>query len=377
MHFTYIEPEGDLKQGDIIKRTPDIDAVLEDVHPHYFRKSENKYFIVLTQSCDLVRGRDFDPCKSRYISIAPVRTLDYILQREILSNQIADLAADLPVCTNRSRNSLHLFLERLFNNNESSYFYLHTEPTLGFVGAHCAILALPIALKAPDHYQSCLNARILGLNDNFQSKLGWLVGQMFSRVGTVDWEKAKLKQLIKSNLDEAAFWVDDKQLKNLRLSVKEWEKSNQGVSLDSDTLEVLISELKSRKEEVIERIELKLFNDKAIKELIDKSKLQTIFERQLAEAVKSVEEKQLEQLKSNVAKWLKENTDKTFTVDILEGLISELNDKKEDIFKKYDLAAINSKTIKEFVDNDVLNEKAKQKLKIKLDQDPQLTNLLR
>jgi hypothetical protein len=52
----------------------------------------------------------------------------------------------------------------------------------------------------------------------FQAKLGWLVGNMYSRVGTVDWVpdhltepqfKAKVSQI----LDDPVQWVDENQLK--------------------------------------------------------------------------------------------------------------------------------------------------------------------
>lgn len=56
IHFTY-KNEADmlsLCQGDVLEKTDALMGILEEVHP-YFLKDEYKYFMVLTQSCDLVR----------------------------------------------------------------------------------------------------------------------------------------------------------------------------------------------------------------------------------------------------------------------------------------------------------------------------------
>ena len=52
---------------------------------------------------------------------------------------------------------------------------------------YCAFLHLSIAVKAELHYDTLKAARVLQLTDSFQHKLGYLVGSMYSRVGTEDW----------------------------------------------------------------------------------------------------------------------------------------------------------------------------------------------
>lgn len=106
MHFTYSEPQGDLKQGDLLRRTSSLEDLLRDVHPHYKEKQANKYFIVLTQSCDLVRRTSHDPCKSRHLSLAPVRPLSLLLERYLAENQVKDVRVHSPVCTERFHNQL-------------------------------------------------------------------------------------------------------------------------------------------------------------------------------------------------------------------------------------------------------------------------------
>jgi hypothetical protein len=100
MHFTYNHElsSGELCQGDVLKRTPELDELLKEVHPHFHRKADYKYFIVLTQSCDLVI-RAGGRCKAPYITIAAVRPVSTILGRQIESLKTSAVKAELPVLT--------------------------------------------------------------------------------------------------------------------------------------------------------------------------------------------------------------------------------------------------------------------------------------
>ena len=176
MHFTYrdpgIDPESELnlRQGDVLECTASLTEVLNTYHKHYAENVNNRYFLVLTQSCDLVQGRG-DPCKARYISIAPARPLSLVVERAIRTLAEDDINVELPVCTEKARSRLSQFLERLLNNNEPDYFYLHNDPVLNFPEPCCTFLRLPIALRAKEHYQMCIDARLFGLNESFQAKL--------------------------------------------------------------------------------------------------------------------------------------------------------------------------------------------------------------
>src|SRR5881394_3482701 len=188
MHFTYSEePDAtSLQQGDILKRTPDVDSILKSVHPHYHHKTDYNFFIILTQSCDLVR-RNGRTCKSRYITIAAVRSLELAVNRYAASLQYDDVEAALGFCPDDRKDKLRQFVERLLNNNEDNYFYLKAEPARGLSEDHCAFLQLSIALKSELHYDTLLAAKSLQLSESFQHKLGYLVGTSYSRVGTEDW----------------------------------------------------------------------------------------------------------------------------------------------------------------------------------------------
>src|SRR3954447_2573112 len=100
MHFTYERDKfcgTELMQGDVLRRTPALNGLLKEVHPHFYQHPKNLYFMVLTQSCDLVpRGRS-NACKAPYIAITPVRTLDMVIERHIAQQSAAEVKAELPV----------------------------------------------------------------------------------------------------------------------------------------------------------------------------------------------------------------------------------------------------------------------------------------
>lgn len=227
MHFTYNEtPDAtSLYQGDLIRRTTAVDAMLREVHPHYHRKDDYRYLIVLTQSCDLVRRPPGNLTPARYISLAAVRPFELVLTREIAKYQRDPKARAGGFCDSGSRGRVHDFLERLFNNNESEYFYLNEDATIGLHEPYCAFLALSIAVKSELHYDTLLAAKFCQLKDTFQHKLGWLLGNRYSRVGTDDWvptacSSAEFESRINKVLDGHAAWIPKEHQKALLKRLK-------------------------------------------------------------------------------------------------------------------------------------------------------------
>lgn len=184
-HFTYIDPADELKQGDLLEIDKELVGVLELYHPHYASHADYRYLAVLTQSCDLVR-RHGNTCKARYISLAAVRPLRTVLSRALKEFQREEFERETKTCSSRGVTLLRQFYGRLLNNNESHYFYYHEEPSLGLEPC-VAFLQLSIPIKADEHYKKCLESRIISLRTEFQAKIGWLVGDIYSRVGTEDW----------------------------------------------------------------------------------------------------------------------------------------------------------------------------------------------
>jgi hypothetical protein len=265
------ESKASLEQGDILRSEDEsIREILSKYHPYYASRQDNEFFIVLTQSCDLVlRNGGY---KAPYISIAPVRPLRVVIEREFIKDIRNNKSGAQAYGPNSLRSRFEFFLERLYNNNYPGYFYLEKQPEKGLSEDMCAILALSISIKT-EHYDTCLNARVLQLTDNFQAKLGWLVGQLYSRVGTPDWPEEQLRNKISEKLKNTAVWVNDDIISLLDTRVSEFEKTNQDARIDSVTLNGLIKELPIKKERAIEAILNVLISEQLLPPGNDKKKL--------------------------------------------------------------------------------------------------------
>ena len=185
MHFTYKEPnKNKLKQGDILKKTPELLALIQEIHPDY-ASEDYLFFQVLTQSCDLVRRKN--GCKSRYITIAAVRSLDLIVRRAIESFTNQTIFKNKVFCSEVHKKSLKEVFNKLLNNNDTNHFFLESSPDHELTQRCCTQLHLSISIRANEHFDTCLNAKRLELSESFQAKLGWLVGNLYSRVATEDY----------------------------------------------------------------------------------------------------------------------------------------------------------------------------------------------
>lgn len=205
-HYTYetFEEESDLYQGDILEPLESIRSILESVHPH-FLEAKYTHFLILTQTCDLVR-RGNTQCKSRYINLAVVRPLKDVLwnflDKTCRKVQIADEALE-GFYILESKNKAHELIRRIINQNEQSLglFYLHPDGDIGITDPSVALLQVSIALRAQEHYDTLVEARRGRLADQFRGKLGWLIGNLFSRVATDDLPKETQEELCRTFLD--------------------------------------------------------------------------------------------------------------------------------------------------------------------------------
>ncbi len=251
MHFTYDRNpcKTELMQGDVLGRIPEINGLLKEVHPHFYSEQKNRFFMVLTQSCDLVRRAD-GLCKAPYITLAPVRSLDLVVERHLTQIPAAKVDAELPVFGAKAKSKASEFLQRLFNNNEPGYFFLDSEDTP--LNHDCvAFLNLSIAIKAGLHLETCLKAKVLQLDATFQAKLGWLVGQMYSRVGTLDWEQGKLTKKVGSVLQEAAIWVDDGKVPSLEGAFRGFAEEKPGSRMTQAEITRIIAKVPKKKQLVL------------------------------------------------------------------------------------------------------------------------------
>ena len=259
MHFTYssILDANNLHQGDVIRRTPEIEDVLRKVHPHYFAHTGYRFFQVLTQSCDLVR-REGKACKSAYITIAAVRPVAKAVERYARKMQYDDIEIRLGFCAEDRKSKVAQFVESLLDNNADNYFYLHAEPESGLGEDHCSFLQLSVPLKAGLHYQRLLDGKILQLDDAFEHKLGYLVGTSYSRVGTEDWPRSnpEYKTLINHHLNasQGVLWLDKTVHKHVLRELKKLSEDQQTVEQLQRLVEDAGSAAEKNRKKVLELI---------------------------------------------------------------------------------------------------------------------------
>jgi hypothetical protein len=204
-HWSYTENvDGDLAQGDILLPGAQLTETLHQVHP-WFEDPKYLGFIVISQTCDLVR-RDGRFCKTPYVEIAAIRGLrSYSM---ILLRSGCDWIGDryFPLSERSRANDL---LDRVINQNESGLglFYLHPEASIGLAEEAVALLRVSIALRSDEHYEALLQARRGRLAAEFANKLGWICGNLYSRIGVKDWketenDKRTARAIISSLLEE-------------------------------------------------------------------------------------------------------------------------------------------------------------------------------
>lgn len=217
MHWTYAAAprDSDLQQGDIIALDTPLRGVLSDAHRHFL---DPKYtaFTILSQTCDLER-RDNRPCKSKYINLAVVRPLDHVLLSllDAVCHPLDFGAACLSGFYEQERESrARELLARILNQNEHglALFYFHPDADAGIAEPSVALIQVAIALRR-DHYEVLTNTRTGRLTPEFQSRLGWITGNLYSRVATQSWnqdeENAIVSQILSSSSEQGGgpFWI--------------------------------------------------------------------------------------------------------------------------------------------------------------------------
>lgn len=260
-YFTYeaCDDSDDLYQGDILGPKKELQDVLRQVHPH-FTDSKYTHFVVLTQTCDLVR-RNHQPCKSSYINIAVVRPLEDVLLT-FLDRCCHNHLLAPGIYKADAKNAAIAFLQRLLDQNEQAMglFYLHPDSALGIAVPSVIMLQVSIAVRASEHYAALANTRVGRLRGDFRDKLGWLTGNLYARVATQDMDEnirdPLIKELISPNPQSTSpRWISKKDLQRMQASA-----SKPLESLTPQDIDDLLQKHKSPSSQniAIERVEVAL-----------------------------------------------------------------------------------------------------------------------
>ncbi len=224
-------------QGDILALTPKLREIFGSGHDFY----DPKYlaFIVTTQNCDLVR-RQNGKCDADYINLAGVMTLHTILPSlfDIVCERVCENGLVGAYLKSSYPEAVRL-VEHIINQNawKIGLFYLHNDVGAGIDEPAVALLRICANVRlTKKNYRILTKARRGRLSDLFQAKLGWTVGNLYSRIGTPDWgdineKDIKIKvKLIEDFLDPSEYkWIPNSWIREARKKGVEFEK----LSLDS------------------------------------------------------------------------------------------------------------------------------------------------
>ena len=198
--------EPSLLQGDILKVDGKFREYFDEFYPA-IKPSDGKiqYVMILTQSCDLVKAEKRKP-KLSHINVCLVRRLDSLIKR-LISDDIKPLeVGDKKILARDALDQLKDKLSKLLNNtDQKTHFFLPKQSP--FKDDMVAILPLSFSFRT-DHYDLLIENRVLGIKPEFQAKVGHIIGQLYSRIGTPDlhdfgWNDKMTRQYINLLLDHA------------------------------------------------------------------------------------------------------------------------------------------------------------------------------
>jgi hypothetical protein len=177
--------KSNLSQGDVIAKSDAVIHRIGQAHQYYADAPDYTHFMVLTQSCDLVKRQgDF---KAPYITIAAAKpfsgTIGQFFEQQSKNVKGAEFSFHSSSLIGKAKQ----LIERHVNNTEPEFFFLPKSGHPSIPEDIVVFLRLTIALRK-EHYDALAQAKIAELADVFQAKLGWLKGNIYSRVATPDLE---------------------------------------------------------------------------------------------------------------------------------------------------------------------------------------------
>jgi hypothetical protein len=245
-----------LRQGDLLLKDSSLADVLRPAHSYYADAPDYSHFMVLTQSCDLVRRSRLP--KATYITLAAVRPFTGLLEKQLVAYRFRDLGLVVEVC-DRSKGLLaQQFLERMLHNTEPGFFFFRKDSHQALSEDLCVFLTLSVALRV-DHYEECLRSKIAQLQDIFAAKVGWSVGNLYSRVGTPDIEeklpdaKRYKESFFSDSLESRAIWLSAAQFRRFDKALNSWKRDNPGATPSLEAIRKIVERLETDMELISDR----------------------------------------------------------------------------------------------------------------------------
>lgn len=249
MNIAFTDPDKDvLGQGDLLIRNESLRQALNQAHGYYARVDDYSHFMVLTQSCDLVR-RNGKPPKSRYITLAAARPMRLVIDRFLESLTIKNDNLPIKICDKSRELLARQLIERIIHNTQEGLFFVPKEASDTIPEDLCVFLTLSVALRA-EHFDACRLAKVAQMKDIFAAKVGWLTGTQYSQVATPDLEEempdqadAYKKELYRQFLYGPAAWLNQAQFNRLLPLVAKWKQDNPGSEVTREIIVQLVGKL--------------------------------------------------------------------------------------------------------------------------------------
>lgn len=227
-----------LAQGDVIERTAAVDGCFESAHPFGPNASDHTHLVVVTQSCDLVKNR----MKAPYITLAAAKPFSAAMEGYLEREEKSIAGSNFSYYPRKTRDQAIQLVERFLHNTESDFFFLPEAGHSNVPTDLVVTLRLTVALDKK-HYEVLANDKIIELADVFRAKLGWLVGDIYSRVATPALEE------FEPNASEIKNIFYDKYV---RKNDAHWL-----TSLEAKRLGVVVTEMRRMREEDLSHDEVK------------------------------------------------------------------------------------------------------------------------
>lgn len=214
-HWTYTNfgTKEDLQQGDMLFALPEDCLSLKSIDT-FFTVEQIRGYLVVSQTCDLVRRPKLN---AECINLAVILSLAHVLQN-LFASKLGYLQAG--IFNESNREDTLDFIAKVVNQNEwaRALFYLHPDLEAGITVHSVALLRFVVPIPTTK-YDRLLKLRCGRLTTEFQNKLGWMTGNLFSRIGVPDWKEkvgeVKENELVNDILalgfpHDAPMWVNEK-----------------------------------------------------------------------------------------------------------------------------------------------------------------------